>query len=296
MKNKIKAGFIFILFVVLIFTPVCQANEIASKNKQCALSHGIINVKGIINIEYNSMATSDPIIPLSGPRFISLNISYIVVGLFANSIVKLLHRRGFVVPIKLSIEEKPDWCTAIIAPNTVYNKISDEGPKSQATLIVSVDQTAPAYTLSTIKLKAESALVKGRLGILTLIASAEAKFEISIIPGYLPLINVMMPEGNFKNVVPDQQADFNITIENLGNAKTKISSEVLYKPENWSVSLPSSVIIDVNDLAEIQLIFRTDENFTGMEIIQVAFTPSFYADSNQTGITWIETFIIKAAT
>ena len=242
----------------------------------------LFSVATDVKMTYNANTASDKILPLSGEITIPINISVKIRGLFASILDRVFMGR-IDFSISLAIKEKPKWCSARISPNVVNPKISSEWQSEEAYIHVSFSGLAPAHipTIVTIEMNASA---KGTLGY---IRGVTETAEISLTPGYLPIIDAI-PRNNSTEINPGENAIFYIDLENLANGETEFVFEVTEKPKKWNVSLPSSVIIGsrvMGDNSEktIQMSVRPPNNFkkyNKTENISIEVYGQYFASGN----------------
>jgi hypothetical protein len=125
----------------------------------------------------------------------------------------------------------------------------------------------------------------GPFGLFTVMQSTTQVVNITFTVAYKPLIMLHLPEGNIVETPPLVQVELPIGIKNLGNGKTIVENEVVEYPSDWIVSLPSQVILDVDEYKEMNLTIIAPSNFSGEEMIRVSFTPHYYYNYSLIGST-----------
>jgi len=188
-----------------------------------------------VKMNYDAIAASNKVVPLSGEITIPINISTQVQGLFANILVPMLFNRGVTTSVDLSIKNSPSWATARVSPNVVNPDISTSWTGEEAYVHVSfnVDSPAHATALFTIEMHVRVPGAFGRVREVTKTA------EISFVPSYLPIIDAT-PQSTYKEISPGEILTFNIDLENLGNAETEFLFSVIDVPDGWSASIISN--------------------------------------------------------
>jgi len=178
------------------------------------------------------------IIPLSGPTVIGVKIGCMVTGLFAESVVNRL--ANIPIQISLSVEETPSYCTATVQPNLINIKPTTGVTYNEdAQLYVSFKENAPAAGPVIIKLKMHSTPQKY---FLYEIIEATYTGEITFTPAYLPIVSAT-PATMYKDVSPGKAANFEINLENLGNAKTEVVFKILDVPKGWTASIQANILV-----------------------------------------------------
>jgi len=264
-------------------------------------SAGIIKSSSNLKLEYDASALEENVQPLGGPRPVTINVGYLVSGIFAKQAVDFL--AGRVPPmIELSVEETPSYATAWVEPNVVSPDMGTSWSTASATLWVSFKENVPARAEVTIKVKMHARSIPG---ILFEVTEATSYGDVSFTPGYLPIISVTTVTGNFKEISPGQTATFDIELENLGNAKTVVDFRILDIPKDWSPNIQSRVTLGAGVLGEdpkttVQLVIQPPYGFgyhNDRETIRVEITPSYYGDPGApdvTGLPQIETFTVQS--
>jgi hypothetical protein len=236
---------------------------------------------------------NEKVVPLSGPMTVGVDIGYLVSGIFAQAAIGIFSSRSVPATISLSVEETPEWMTAIIQPNVVSPVIKQGWSYENATLKISFLEDAPAMGDVKIRVKMESERVPG---LLFHINEKTAIGEISFTPNYLPIISVK-PLGNFQEISPGEVARFDIEIENMGNAKTVVDFTILTNPEGWSPNIISSTTISENTKTTVQLLVQPPYGFgyhNDREQVQIKIIPSYFADPLLKGREYTETFTIQS--
>jgi len=143
----------------------------------------IFHLQFSITICWNANQTETPI--LSGEtREINLEIIYAINrGPYGRLILKLLEGKTF--PIQLSLEDKPDWCDAMITSQNMTGFISpDETEIQYSSLLIHLKENAPGnYTIGTIKMRGTIKDMKGPFNILTLIDGFEQQVSLVFMTG-----------------------------------------------------------------------------------------------------------------
>ena len=286
--NKGIAVAIAILIIGLTFTPTSISQlEKTTKDNNNTNDRGPFTLQGDIKVNYNASELSEKIPPLGGYKLVHLNVSYKVTGLLANALVPFIKRLWSHMPIELSIEDVPEWADIFIVPDVVYPEIDARWKTDGALLFISVQNTtAPANIPNIIQLCLEPQYeyLRGPLGIITLVHSPNKTAELSFTVKYYPLISVV-PENDTIATPPGQVVVLPITIKNLGNAETEITIDKLEYPDDWSVNILSNTKVDINEEIQVSLFIRSPQNFSGNQTIRLAFTPSYFADPENRGVT-----------
>ena len=247
----------------------------------------------VISVDYDSEL--EEIIPNAGSQEMPLQVSYEITGLLA-----VLHEFRFRrknVEVQLEIIEKPEWCEASLNNNAFNFKVKRSCSEPEnASLSISVNENAPAFIKGEIKIKATSTLIKGL--IFTKVAEGNATFEIPFSVGYLPLIDVSLSEGDYKEIPPLNTSTIPISITNLGNGETTVIINVKTNDSNtFELKYPTSVTIDPPLLGgeykkEIEIEIYAYKNLS-TETFVVELTPQHYSQSSLQGETTTIDLTIK---
>ena len=279
LKDLWVKGIVLGCAFILIFS---ATNVTATQNKN--ETNDIIpsipfGLQSIVNLYYNF--TDETVEPNGPPKSITLNISYFVIkGFLGKFILWYYNFTHQSINVTLEIFEKPDYCTANIENSILRFPISETPTIKQAVLKVSVNENAPAFKISTVKIKASVNDKLGPFGFLTFINEYDNIFDIGFVADYYPNINVT-PESNYIVTTPGTTVVDPITIENLGNGKTRVNIEVINHPTGWSINIVSSIILEVNESRVTNLYIVSPFDFYGMENIILSFTPEYL------GAPWI---------
>ncbi len=284
MKNKLIAVTIIFL-LVSVMTPGVIAQESSSSDQD--ITESFLKLKSSVSVTWNETELSEPIIPETSAKNFELNITYITEHSYEISTVFTELMKNRQIDVKLEIIESPEWCQATIDKNTISTTVSTVQKNLSANLSVSVNENAVAYQSGTIKLNVSVDPQMGPLGALLLVAGYNKVYELTITPGFLPEINteinyVNYSETDMVELPPYNETMIPIKISNLGNARTKVLAEIVYMPENWTVSLDSYVIIDMNSSGQIVVSAESDHHFED-ETITVQLTPVRSDDETDSG-------------
>ncbi|HID24905.1 MAG TPA: hypothetical protein EYP23_00340, partial [Thermoplasmata archaeon] len=252
-----------------------------------ASAAGILKGQGNLKMEFSAEDAAQLVIPLREPISVSINVSYLVSGVFAPLIAQIIGGR-MPVMIELSVDETPDWCTAVISPGIVSTEVSTTYKSAKAVVRISANENAPAFTQSKVRIKMYARALRG-LGC----EVSEVTFydEIPFTPGYSPVISFTTPQGNFKEVGPGTTAKFEIKLENLGNAPTEVAFKVLNQPKGWSPNIISMTTLGSKVLGEettktIPFVVQPPYSFgyhNERQAFQVSLIPAYYRDPSLTG-------------
>jgi len=266
--KTVKTGVVFGLILISMFAVFVST-----------ASAGPLKADVSLTIVPNSEDTRQQVIPASGFISIHLDISYTMYGTGAMFIDSSLLKNERLT-IQFEIVEKPEWCVATFLPSTIDAEIKKSGTGLQTILQVSGSENAPAFTPGSVKVRAVTQPIDG-LGLSIRKSTKEEIITFNI--GYSPSISI--DHMTTMNIGPMDTATFPIKIENLGNAPTEVTCQVLKQPDGWVVSCTSVVLLNSKMLAgegtstsgTVYLQVRPPIGFGyhyDEEVIQVRLTPS----------------------
>jgi len=227
--------------------------------------------------------------PLSGLYYIDVTVQLKYYGTAFGWSGPAIGNQG--VHIDLNAESDVDWFTATLSQNEVVLQYDDDKSfdknlsQQKITISVKVDEYAPAFDSdAVINLIAKSSDTNVPLSPFY-IKKTQTERGIQFDPGYLASINPIM-DTYYKRVSPEQTADFKLSIENLGNAKTEITFSVESIEPGWTISLPSTKIVDSKYIAEgnnmitIPITVQPPKTFgyhDERDTIKITMTPAYFA-------------------
>ena len=194
----------------------------------------------------------------------------------------------------MKVNETPDWCAASILPPMIELPATTDWQSGDAVLSVIVNENAPAFFEGNIKLEIQV----GGIGPLQ-----GGKFyqNVPFVAGYLPILSLKIPDSTYELLRPDDTANFDIDVENLGNAKTQINCKIMDVPADWTASIDSTAVIGYgingeNSKRTIQLVVKPPYEFgyhNEREVIQVSITPSYFGNSSLIGKEYLLSFVVQ---
>lgn len=285
-KAIIMVG-ILIVSLFTVFMPAISAGPI--KN---LLTKAYICYSNII-IDYDVKAASDPFLPVDMTKDIPINVSYSVTGYFAEKMMP--YYKGVDSFIYLYVDETPDWCSAIISPSMLNIEATTTGVSKEAIVSVKVNENAHAFLEGKIRVRAEAK----KLGAVN---GGNFYQDIRFTPGYLPLLKIAATKSTYELIGPYDTANFGIKIENMGNAKTKVTCNLIDVPEGWSAHIDTTAVIgsrtsedDTNKT--VQLVVKPPYGFgyhDEREEIKVSITPSYFENESLKGNEYNLSFIVQS--
>lgn len=279
---------IMLLVLVSLFTAVLPTTPAGLVD--------VYNCYSVIKIDYDEEAAHVPLIPIDMIMNIPITLNYHVDGYFDGDIpafyANVRHLNNF---IYLYIENKPDWCNATISPNFIQMPALANGTTENVTLTIKIDDSAHAFDLGKIELKV-------RVTDMGVIKGGTFYNDITFSPGYFPLLKLTIPGERVELIEPLESTKFDIEIENLGNAKTLVTSKILDVPEGWTVAIDPETVIGTSTMGDnskktISLSLQPSIEFgyhNDREVIQVSITPSYYDDPSLTGQEYLVSFLIQS--
>jgi hypothetical protein len=173
-----------------IFLIVCTVIVILLTNSSLAIAQPqygyhtqglFFNLQFVMTISWGANETQTPIHP-GEVRQVHLIVAHTVArGALGRMLLRLLEGRPF--PIRLSIEDKPDWCTAHLSVENFIGVITpDEVQSINSVLFIQLSEDAPLnYTLGYVNLHGVIDDMKGPFNILTLIQGYESNVTLFFI-------------------------------------------------------------------------------------------------------------------
>jgi hypothetical protein len=248
-----------------------------------------------VRINYDKDIAKSPLLPVNMTKEIPIEINYRIVGLYAD-VVGSTYASNTIDPVNyiyLYVEKTPEWCTATVTPSVITTSPLADWQKHNAVLIVQVNENAYAFAEGKIALRIETAKMN-------VIKPGTFYQNITFIPGYLPSLRINMPSAT-KFIGPGDKAEFNIEIENLGNADTLITCHVLDLPKGWIVGDISTVvgsktagndpkkIITLGVISPYGFGYHNDK-----ELIRVLIKPSYVENMSLVGNDYYLSFVVQS--
>lgn len=188
-------------------------------------------------IDYDKDAAQDPILPLTMIKTIPLTVTTTISGPYSQEILPYYEADKTKLFADIYVVKTPEWCTASIIPSkfTIPISLNNIAPVN-FTLNVGVKENASANFEGIITVKLT---IHGIGAIETGIFYEDIAFK----PGYLPFLKTDVSKDTFELIGPGDTANFDIEIENLGNAKTQVTCNVLGVPEGWTANIEPTTLI-----------------------------------------------------
>jgi len=256
----------------------------------------IYECEPIFLIEYNRTLLQEPIIPLAKARVIPIQVKAKIKGAAADIVAKGIG--NIVIYVNPYVEDLPEGCHASISPPLLLLRVSTEFESQNANISIVIDQKLPALTEKQLTIRLISKSLKGKA---TVVKAGNFTQKIPFTIGYYPQLDISTPNGNVKDIHPDETVSFPIELENLGNGITNVTSEVIDIPEGWSARIISTTfgtaVLGDNTKETLYLEINPPINFGYHEdqaVIKVSITPSYYKNSTYTGEPVYLSFIVQS--
>lgn len=286
--RKIKTTIILLTLlinVIIIFIPSSSA--------------ALLKSDACLNLEFDANVVQKRIKPLDKPTRIPINIRYQVIGKFAKRTAAHFNKKGIPATIELSIEEKPNGCSAIFEPHIVNIEIGTNWNSASTSLLVSFNENVPALKVVKIKVKMHAEEVSSSLFKINEVTDYA---EIAVTPGFL-LVFDATPKSTFKEISPGETTNFDIDLKNLGNAKTRFRFKILQKPKDWEVKIVADTFLESKlsgrDSTETVQLFVQSPDGIGLnndqEVIQVSVTATYFAALSEKEQETILSFTVKSS-
>ena len=168
----------FILCTVIVILLTNSSLAIAQPQDGYHTQGLFFNLQFVMTISWGANETQTPIHP-GEARQVHLIVAHTVArGALGRMLLRLLEDRPF--PIRLSIEDKPDWCTAHLSVENFIGVITpDEVQSINSVLFIQLSEDAPLnYTLGYVKIHGVIDHMKGPFNILTLIHGYETNVTL----------------------------------------------------------------------------------------------------------------------
>jgi hypothetical protein len=231
-----------------------------------------------------------PVIPRDELRQLNLTVNYKVDWGrdFAYGALKTYQNK--LVLVDLQVTEFSPWCIATLSVTTLLIPISWGVTNSSVALNVQLKENAPAFGGGYVKILAKTR-TQG------VIEGFEKVFTLEFTPGYLPRINVNLPEGTAKNINPAESAIFPIEINNLGNARTTVFLTVEDIPDGWTAVVDNDITLEENGQSSATLTVKPPRDFgfhDDRKAIMVKLTPARVENITELGKPSYVTVVVQS--
>jgi hypothetical protein len=298
MKINLRTAKMVLITGILLFslfTVVMPAISTAGPIKNWLKDNAYVcYVKG--TIDYDKNAAQDPILPLTMIKTIPLTVNTTISGYFSQDILPYYETSKTRLFADIYVVKAPEWCTASVVPSkfTIPISLNNIAP-ANFTLNIGIKENAPAIFDGMVTVKST---IRGIGAIKTGIFYQNITFT----PGYLPFLKIDVSKDTFELIGPGDTANFDIEIENLGNAKTNVTCNVLDVPEGWTAYIEPTTLIgsrtsDDNPKKTLQLVVKPPYGFgyhDEREVIRISITPSYFDNESLKGEEYFLSFIVQS--
>lgn len=256
----------------------------------------IYTCDSFIDITVDQDAANKPLVPVDMTLDIPISVKYSITGFYAKYVAYKYQTVGATVFVYLSVEEVPGWANATISPSLLIMPPTTEGVTQNVTLTVKLDRAAYASQPGIIKIN----FSVEKAGAIT---ANQFIRDVEFTVGYRPFLDINLPEGTVKSATPDKTTNFDIEIENLGNALTDVKFSLLDVPDGWIVEIPSDVILGTSTSKSgettkktVSLSVKPPYGFgyhNEKEVIKVLITPYNSGNPSLSGPSYEVSFVIQ---
>jgi hypothetical protein len=294
MKRKWLAVGIILLFVGTCIIP-STAKPISITANTEPQSGNFFGLNGNIDISWDMNETEEPIIPRGELRVVHLTVMFWTTWGILGRVISYLYR-GQPIALTLSIIDKPEWCSAVIHQEDLLVPL----PEKENTYEIAMDamsiqlyDTAPAFELFPITIQTTMQQLRDPFGLFPVMQGTTKTVNITFKAAYKPLLSLHFPAGKTIETPPLVPVVLPIGIANLGNGKTIVQNEIVYLAKDFTVTMPSQVILDVDEYKEINVTITAPYNFFYSEkTMTVGFTPHYSDNYALQGEIIYETFLV----
>jgi hypothetical protein len=195
-----------------------------------------------IDVVWGEKDTVKPVVPRDEIRKLNLTVKYKVDwgGDFAYGALIAYSEIGINALINLKVTDHSPWCTANLGSDVVPTLLTTGLTHSSVFLNLQLRDDAPAFGEGYVKIRAS-------VPIMGFIGGFEKEFTLDFVAGYLPRINVNLPEGTTKNIGPMDSAVFPIEVSNMGNARTTVFFKIENIPKGWNAAVTDDITLDESE-------------------------------------------------
>ena len=291
-KSVLVIGVIF-LFVGAGFGTV-QAHPFEGKEQsEKPLGGDFFGMSSIVLVSWDANQTEEPIIPRGTLRVVHLDISFgVSFGVFGRLVYFLFRNQPVIITVE--IEDTPDWCIATLSQGTLHCTIparEDSYTTVHTQCAVQVSDEAPAFAPSPLKIRTTVQPFYGPFGFLSFLRGATREDTMTFTVAYKPLIQPMFPETNVIEAPPFVEVQLPIWIKNHGNGRTTVVNEIVNCPDDWVVSMPDQLIVEVDEYGKMNLSILPTWFYIGEKTITLSFTPHSSDDFTLYGETIFVTIL-----
>ena len=289
-KNKKNIFTIFITFMLLltIFFIIILPGQCIVKASIGDRLKKVYTSKYVVDITYDENIAFDPLLPVDRIKEIPIYINVNVSGFYIDEMLDLGYN-GTGTFADLRIKNNPEWATTTVFPyQNVPIDIREGGSVKQVSLIVEVDENAPAFSQEEIEIEVK---IRGAGALVENIVTKKVKF----IAGYIPLLDISVDKKT-NMISPNELAFFNVNIKNLGNEKTILNLKTI-DYEDWKIYfVEDSVTIESDETKNIKITVQSPQSFgyhDDNKMIKLFLKPSYFKNSSLIGDTYEISFIVQ---
>ena len=286
---------------IVIFALLCSSLLLVVSTAKSLPIDQIYECTPTCIIEYNQTILQDPIIPYDAPRIIPINVKTKVNGPAEDIVVGKLGPDGieYELIVYLSIDNIPEGCRASINPPLLKFLVTSDYSSNNASISITVNRDLPADAEKKIVVR----MVTKRIGNqATLVKAGNFTQEIPFTIGYLPQLSFTYPDGNVRDISPEETAEFTIELQNWGNGVTKVLSEAVDVPEGWLFEIVENTTLGTyqlgtNNKKTISLNIKPPASLGYHEdraIIKVKMTPLYFENEEIKGESHYLYFIVQS--
>jgi hypothetical protein len=291
--KKIKIFFLFLILFCSSFFSICSTVKSGPLDQLYELTPNI-------SFEYNESLLQEPIIPFDDPKLIPVKVRMELLGPSVDIVLGKIGG-GVDFVIRLDMIDIPEGCQASVIPSLVIMDLPREGRPiyANATISITVNQFLPAGLQKKLLARLSSDEIGQKT---TLIKHGNYTQDIPFIVGYYSQLNFDYKDGNVRDIQPDETANFNFEIQNIGNGATNVVSEIVDLPDGWASEIVRSTILG-SDIAgstsskTISLKIKPPIDFGYHEdraVIKVQMTPIYYDKPEYQGEPHYLYFIVQS--
>ena len=245
-----------------------------------------------IDVVWGEKDTVKPVIPRDEIRKLNLTVKYKVDwgGDFAYGALVAYSKKGINALINLKVTDHSPWCTANLASDVVPTLLTTGLTQSSVFLNLQLRDDAPAFGEGYV-------IIRASVPIMGLIGGFEKEFTLDFVAGYLPRINVNLPEGTTKNIGPMDSAVFPIEVSNMGNARTTVFFKIENIPKGWTAAVTDDITLDDSTAKLAYLTVKPPKEFGyhyDKKSIMVKLTPARAEDLTNLGEPLYVTIIVQS--
>lgn len=260
--------------VIIIFLLVFLMNLLSASPQVRAIK----TLNSNINLVWENNIAK-PVVPRDEIRRLNVTVEYRVDwgrDFAAGALYKYI---GSLALIDLKVTDYSPWCIAALSITTILIPITEGVSNYTLALNIQLKEEAPAFGEGYVKILASA-------GNMALINGFEKEFTLDFTAGYLPRIDVNLPEGTTKNIAPADSAVFPIEISNLGNARTTVFCTIENLPKGWTAVINDDITVIENGQTTVTLTVKPPKDFGYHDdrmSIMVKLTPARAEDLTNIG-------------